>query len=506
MNEPTSCIVTFYHDVEQNFDSDADPKVCRDTVQKFIALENRYGARATYDVVGKLMQDQPDLVDWILRDGHELAFHSCDHYPDWQPQHYAEQVAACRKLSSVPKGYRSPRSQWDRSTTKALWDNGFLWSAENEAHSAEPYFIYKGLVRLPIFADEWPIVEGSYDHAERLSRFRNALSTKSYVAIGLHDYIASVDSETWLGAWEQLLQIAVEHGALILTFGETADLYRRGAVSRHYDSTAQAWNGHPNTLYRTKRFGEMIRTEAEKLNRPVIADLASSGAVQAYPLTDIAARIYWVENSPGRVASIRTNDRIDGIVGELTATNLPDQSIDFLFCVNAVEYLFWPEHLADEIKRIAKPGATYLIRFPVACGSPLWPAVTPPGRIQHNFTHEEISEFVQLLGPGELVGIQYAASEPESPEDEVGYRKMESDPPDGAIPMFWVLTGKVERSDRIAGRRTIPLSACPFEFKTRQSDLRQLIHSVRHKLPEPIKQIARILLGRTKKRRSRKAA
>ncbi len=53
---PKSNMVTFYHDIEQDIDSDikADPEECRRIVNEFLRLEARYNIPVTYNVVGKL--------------------------------------------------------------------------------------------------------------------------------------------------------------------------------------------------------------------------------------------------------------------------------------------------------------------------------------------------------------------------------------------------------------------------------------------------------------------
>jgi hypothetical protein len=38
-----------------------------------------------------------------------------------------------------------------------------------------------------------------------------------------------------LGAWEKLLQVALKNDALLVTFGEAAEIFRRSALSKHYD-------------------------------------------------------------------------------------------------------------------------------------------------------------------------------------------------------------------------------------------------------------------------------
>jgi len=104
-------IVTLYHDVEQNIDVEADPDVCRQMVGEMLALEREFGVRCTYNVVGVLMEQQPDLIRQIRGGGHELAFHSYQHQSDWNPGQFVKNVFGCRGIDPEIKGYRSPRSQ-----------------------------------------------------------------------------------------------------------------------------------------------------------------------------------------------------------------------------------------------------------------------------------------------------------------------------------------------------------------------------------------------------------
>ena len=153
-------MVTFFHDIEQNIDNKADLRKCREIVKELLELEKSYGVSATYNIVGKLFLEQPDLIEWILQEGQEIAFHSFNHYSDWQPKYYSEEINLCRGISELPKGYRSPQSRWNLNTLKTLEEKGFIWSAEND-RCTEPYYIYKSLVRLPIAGDDWPLHTGT---------------------------------------------------------------------------------------------------------------------------------------------------------------------------------------------------------------------------------------------------------------------------------------------------------------------------------------------------------
>ncbi|HJH27344.1 MAG TPA: hypothetical protein C5S37_11400 [Methanophagales archaeon] len=109
--QPASRMVTFYHDIEQDIDSKAKQEECRQMLKEFLKLEKKYDVPATYNVVGKLFQEQPDLIKWIHQEEQEVAFHSYNHQSDWQPEYYSDEIDLCRKVSSLPRGYRSPRSQ-----------------------------------------------------------------------------------------------------------------------------------------------------------------------------------------------------------------------------------------------------------------------------------------------------------------------------------------------------------------------------------------------------------
>ncbi len=197
--------LTLYHDIEQDLDSTADRDECRRVVREFLALEARYGVPVTYNVAGRLVSEQPDLIEWITGAGQEVAFHSYHHQPDWQPAYYADEVARCRKVSPEPRGYRSPRSQWDESTLTSAWQNGFLWNAESD-QTASPYFIHEGLVRLPIAGDDWPVQTGEATLGQWVDGFGRLLDGRAYFGFGAHDSVASAAPRERLAAWEQVLQ------------------------------------------------------------------------------------------------------------------------------------------------------------------------------------------------------------------------------------------------------------------------------------------------------------
>jgi SAM-dependent methyltransferase len=434
--------LTLYHDIEQGIDIAADPEECRRVVREFLALEARHGVSVTYNVVGSLFREQPDLIGWIAAAGQEVAFHSYHHQPTWQPAFYAEEVARCRRESAEPIGYRSPRSEWDESTLTSAWANGFLWNAEC-GPAGPPYFIHEGLVRLPIADDDWPLHTGALTPPGWVERFEGLLDGDAYFGFGAHDCVTSLAPAARLDAWERVLRAATGSGRKVLSFSEAADLYRRSALADFYTSNASSWNEQTDRLYRTRRFREMIRAEAERLDRPAVADLGSAGGTLTTPLKDIASVIHCVDSSEGMLADLDADGCVRPVLGEVTNSGLPDGSIDLVVCARVIEYLFWPDRLADEIRRIARPGATYFVTFPANRGEPPARGESPPDRIRRFFTAQEIRRWAAPIGPGRLLGVQYKAEEPRNRRAERKYRAQEGNPPPGISPTNWVYIGQV---------------------------------------------------------------
>jgi len=464
---PGAPLLTFYHDIEQDLAGEVDVQQCRRAVQAFLDVERRYGVRATYNVAGKLMREQPDLLGWITAGGHEVAFHAYDHPPDWAPRHSAPQIDLCRQVSTSIAGYRSPRSEIDADAVRHLWETGFRWNAETDRRD-EPYFIHKGLVRLPIAADDWPLRGGAVCPDAYVREIEHLLRQRPYVAIGFHDAATSRALSERLTIWEELLKQATRAQAAIVTFSEAADLYRRAAVARYYTRTAGDWNHGTQSLYRTHRFQQLVREEVERLSDAVVADLGCGGGVLSAPLRDVANTIYCVDNAPGMLAEIDAAGCIVPHLGDATASGLPARSVDLIICARLIEYLYWPERLADEIRRIGRVGATYLVTFPAARDVPPANEGTPPDRIRRHFTPDDIRRWAQPIGPGRLIGVQYDAQEPSDAAAARRYRELEEQPPPQAVPTNWVYIGSVEDRGAVAPHAPpLDVSAAAFRFASK---------------------------------------
>jgi hypothetical protein len=398
----STSIITFFHDIEQDYDSQADPKACRQMVDEFLQLEKKYNVPATYNVVGKIFNKQPELIESISQAGQEVAFHSYNHQTDWKKEYYSDEIELCRRVSSIPVGYRSPRSQISESAIKTIWEKGFLWNAEGDYHK-EPYFIYKGLVRLPISGDDWPLYLGKVSADEWVLNFSKLLKSRTYIAFGLHDYIATVNPEKTLRAWEMILQIATDSKALLLNFSETAELFRRTAMYRYLQNNRR--ESKSSKYFMSISCEEIIKKEAEKLGNPVIANLFFVNNKLPLSLKEFAKVIYNIPVDSDLISEYTANEYIEVIENDISELKSKNNFTDLVICLNNIEYQFSPNHIADEIKRICKIGATFIVTFPAVNANNSYLDGSVPGRIKHIYTQNEILSWSEQIGPGHIIII-----------------------------------------------------------------------------------------------------
>jgi hypothetical protein len=452
-------------------------------VNEFLKLEKKYNVPTTYNVVGKLFNEQPALIESILNEGQEIAFHSYNHQTDWKPEYYSNEIDLCRKTSRIPTGYRSPRSQINQSAVRTIWEKGFLWNAEGDYHT-EPYFIYKGLVRLPITGDDYPLYLGEVTTNNWVQNFSRLLNSRTYIAFGLHDYIACIDPEKILQAWEKILQIGIESGALLLNFSEAADLFRRTAISRHFKSENDA--SKSSKYYITKSFEGIIKKEAEKINNPVIAELFFVNRSLPSSTKEFAKEIHSV---PMESIIITDSESID--------SNSQKDFADLIISINCIEYLYWPNLLADEIKRIGKIGATFIVTFPSSNRHFSLYNESVPERIRHYFTKDEIKEWSNQIGPGNLnyiydiltsIKINNGNNDGESEQNLNMDKKSANRVLIGTIESKYIPSSK---------RRRIPVSDATFHFPNPiYESIRTTLENIRRKPYRLLRKVGKIVLKR----------
>ena len=87
------------------------PKVI-EGIDKILELLRMNDTKATFFVVGELLEFKPELLDMILENGHEIAFHTMKHTRIDSPnfkEKFQEEIKQFHKLTNgKSKGFRAP--------------------------------------------------------------------------------------------------------------------------------------------------------------------------------------------------------------------------------------------------------------------------------------------------------------------------------------------------------------------------------------------------------------
>src|ERR1700722_4501570 len=92
-------------------------------VPRILALLRRYGIHSTFFIPGIVVEQRPQVIDAILKDGHEISHHSHTHR--WIVNLSAEEEqeemakgfeAIKRATGTAPRGYRSPAGEFSPIT------------------------------------------------------------------------------------------------------------------------------------------------------------------------------------------------------------------------------------------------------------------------------------------------------------------------------------------------------------------------------------------------------
>lgn len=101
-----------------------------------LELFTRHQCRATFFILGEVVEFYPELIEEIASNGHELACHGM-HHVDMTvlgPGQFAHQLdGAARILEAVsgkrPRGYRAPNLVYEPWATRILEDCGFVYDS-----------------------------------------------------------------------------------------------------------------------------------------------------------------------------------------------------------------------------------------------------------------------------------------------------------------------------------------------------------------------------------------
>jgi len=95
----------------------------RQSLKIALDLLNRHNLRATFFVVGELVEKYPEIAETIRRDNHEIAFHGYYHRPLWELKAEKFRMEIDRFNSLIGEkcaGFRAPSFSLDNKTRWAL--------------------------------------------------------------------------------------------------------------------------------------------------------------------------------------------------------------------------------------------------------------------------------------------------------------------------------------------------------------------------------------------------
>jgi len=197
--EKTVCL---FHDIERGLGQTGENagfglEVDREAphyLRRMLAAEREAGVKATYNVVGCLLDEVRGEIE---QDGHSVAFHSFDH------DLTKSQLDRCRSSNGRIKGYRAPKSILTRELSDAnLARHGFDWLAiaASSVGAAVPV-LRDGVVWIPVLLDDYGLHKRRTDYKSWERDLLSRVARARFAAIGLHDCYAGY----WLDRYEEFL-------------------------------------------------------------------------------------------------------------------------------------------------------------------------------------------------------------------------------------------------------------------------------------------------------------
>jgi peptidoglycan/xylan/chitin deacetylase (PgdA/CDA1 family) len=181
-------------------------------LDEMLAVEERAGLAATYNVVGLMWND---VAGRVHAAGHCVAFHSYDHRTEENGQ-----LARCRELDYRAKGYRPPRSEITHELEgDELAFHNFEWLASSESSfGRDTPALERGLVRLPVSVDDFALFMDGEDYSAWERALLARAARDDYTCVMLHDCYA----DHWLPRYGALLEKLSAIGPPLRTLDELA--------------------------------------------------------------------------------------------------------------------------------------------------------------------------------------------------------------------------------------------------------------------------------------------
>jgi len=87
-----------------------------------LELLKKHNVTVTFFIVGEIAEKFPEVVEMLMDEGHEVAFHGWSHIPLWElnPEAFRQEVIKFKRLHSNCMGFRAPSFSLNNNTKWAL--------------------------------------------------------------------------------------------------------------------------------------------------------------------------------------------------------------------------------------------------------------------------------------------------------------------------------------------------------------------------------------------------
>lgn len=222
--------ITIFHDYESDYALSGKKKSSYHGITSLLDIEKQHGITTTYNIVGKLFDDHPEIIRRIIEEGHDIASHSYDHKVMTQlsrkdiDKDIQQSKTAFQEYGLQLHGFRAPQSRWSFALMQSMLDSGLQWSAEND-QADFPYIISKKgkntIMRLPIKMDDWEYIskkispEQMFEHL--IKKVQEIESKQCYGAIGFHPWVQG-ENNNRLKIYDSFLSILKKSNINMFTF------------------------------------------------------------------------------------------------------------------------------------------------------------------------------------------------------------------------------------------------------------------------------------------------
>lgn len=200
----------------------------RIAVKRIVDIFDHFGIQQTFFFPAWCMEQYPDLVEYILKGGHEIAHHGYIHESpyDQSPEdelywlqkgaHIIEKMTGQR-----PRGWRAPLYHMSPASADMLIDEGFLYDASLMGDDV-PYLLRstKGdLIEIPSYwaLDDW----SHYAYVEEFS-YRSTMKAPDEA---MNVFMAEFDAAwkhraSWVSVWHPMVSARLARADRIVTMIE----------------------------------------------------------------------------------------------------------------------------------------------------------------------------------------------------------------------------------------------------------------------------------------------